>query len=285
LWLIPFGVLSVWFANTLRIALLLAVGVHVSPDIALSGFHSKAGWLFFCAIGLGLIAYAERSPFWNRRAAAKQSVNLTAAYLTPELAILASALVTGLFKLGVLDLWYGVPVLAALAALALYRAHLPKPSWPASFHAPLIGVLGFGIWIGLAPRPDPEDVQLLRRELGALSPLSAAVWYALRILGSCLIVPLAEELAFRAYLVRRLIDADFEAVPKTRLTPLALAGSALAFGLLHGPQWIPATLVGVLYAYAQQVRGRTADAVVAHGVTNALIAVLVLAGGAYWLWV
>ena len=40
----------------LRIALLIAVGVNISPEIALSGFHSKAGWLFFCGIALALIA-------------------------------------------------------------------------------------------------------------------------------------------------------------------------------------------------------------------------------------
>jgi hypothetical protein len=33
------------------------------------------------------------------------------------------------------------------------------------------------------------------------------------------------------------------------------------------------------------MRGLTSDAVVAHAITNGLIALLVLAGGAYWLWV
>ena len=285
--LVPLGVLLIWLANALRIALLLAVGVHLSPEIALSGFHSKAGWLFFCAISLCSIAYAERSPWWNRaapHAPPAERVNLTAAYLTPQLALLATSLLSGLFVIGELDRWYGFRVVAASALLYVHRAQLPKPSWPASWQAPLLGVLGFGLWYALLPKPPAADVELFRSELGALPPLETAIWLAVRVLGACLIVPLAEELAFRGYLLRRMISADFEAVPKTQWSALALAGSSLAFGLLHGAHWLPATLCGVLYAYAQRMRGLTSDAVVAHAITNGLIALLVLAGGAYWLW-
>jgi len=58
--LLPLAVLLVFLGNALRIALLIAVGVKISPEVALSGFHSKAGWLFFCGIGLGLIALVQR---------------------------------------------------------------------------------------------------------------------------------------------------------------------------------------------------------------------------------
>ena len=60
--------------------------------------------------------------------------------------------------------------------------------------------------------------------------------------------------------------------------------SSLAFGALHPGAVAAGCLAGVAYALAQQLRGRTADAIVAHAVTNALIALDVLLGGAYWLW-
>jgi exosortase E/protease (VPEID-CTERM system) len=289
LWLVPVGVALVWFGNAMRIALLLAVGVHISPEIALSGFHSKAGWIFFCAIALASIAYVERSPFFSRDAKALPSQaprdwNPTATYLAPQLVLIATSLMTGLFTIGVLDLGYGVRVAAVGLVLYVERARLPKPSWPASWHAPLIGVLMFGLWWILIPERAASDVKLFRSELAALSPLAAAGWIGVRVIGSCLVVPVAEELAFRAYLLRRLVAPDFLEVPKTQLTVLSFAMSSLAFGLLHGQDWLAATLAGGGYALAQRARGRTSDAVVAHAVTNGLIAIAVLAFGAYWLW-
>jgi len=289
-WLLPLGVALVWAGNTVRIALLIAVGVHWSPEIALSGFHSKAGWLFFCAIGLSLIAFAQRSPVWSRlperasaHAGAEPGWNPTAVYLAPQLALLATSLLTGLFALG-LDLLYGLRIVAVLGALYLYRAHLPRPSWPPSWQAPLIGVAVFAIWLWLAPRADATAVAALRTDLADLPPVARGSWLALRVIGSTLAVPIAEELAFRAFLLRRLIDPDFTQVEKTRLTPLALIASSLAFALLHGQAWLAALVAGVAYALAQRARGRTSDAIVAHALTNGLIAADVLLLDAYWLW-
>ncbi len=285
--LLPLGIGLVWLGNAIRIALLIAVGVHLSPEIALSGFHSKAGWLFFCAIGLALIAYAERSPLFNRDASpgrTDREWNPTATYLAPQLALIATSLVTALFAIGLLDPWYGLRVVVVMFVLYVQREHLPKPSWRPSFHAPLIGMAAFAAWWALVPARNAGEVELLRAELAALPPLGAAGWIALRVVGSVLTVPIAEELAFRAYLLRRLIGADFLAVPKTQLTAFALIASSLAFGLLHGQDWIAGTVAGFAYAFAQRARGRTSDAVVAHATTNALIALAVLGAGQHWLW-
>ncbi len=288
LWLVPAGVALVWFGNALRIALLLAVGVHVSPEVALSGFHSKAGWIFFCAIALASIAYAERSPFFSREAKvapAERDWNPTATYLAPQLALIATALVTGLFTIGLVDLAYGVRVAVVALVLYLERERLPKPAWPPSWHAPVVGVVVFVLWWFLIPGREPSDVRLFDAELASQSPLVAAGWIGLRVIGSCAIVPVAEELAFRAFLLRRLIARDFLEVPKTQLTVVSVAVSSIAFGLLHGHDWLAATLAGVAYAFAQRARGRTADAVIAHAVTNLLIALAVLVFGATWLWI
>jgi membrane protease YdiL (CAAX protease family) len=59
--------------------------------------------------------------------------------------------------------------------------------------------------------------------------------------------------------------------------------SSAAFGLLH-ERWFAATLCGGLYALAAWRTGRLRDAVVAHAVTNALIAAVVLASGRWGLW-
>ena len=289
LWLLPLAVLLVFAGNVLRIALLIAVGVNLSPEIALSGFHSKAGWLFFCGIALAMIGVVQHTRLFLRRDAlpaadgGESGWSPARTYLSPLLALIATSLITALFSTG-FDRLYGLRIAAVALALYAVRAHLPRPSWPPSWHAPLIGCAVFALWLWLVPEPPAERVAQLRASVTALGSPWAELWLALRVIGSVVAVPIAEELAFRAYLLRRLMAADFTEVEKTRMTPLALIVSSIAFGALHPGAVAAGCLAGVAYALAQQVRGRTADAIVAHAVTNGLIALAVLTYGAYWLW-
>jgi exosortase/archaeosortase family protein len=60
--LMPLGVALMWLANVLRIAALVALGSRGEHRLAVQGFHSMAGWVFFLAIGLSLIACARKLP-------------------------------------------------------------------------------------------------------------------------------------------------------------------------------------------------------------------------------
>jgi CAAX prenyl protease-like protein len=97
-------------------------------------------------------------------------------------------------------------------------------------------------------------------------------------------VPVAEELAFRGYLARRLMSADVEAVPLRGLSLLAVLGSSLAFGALHGRLWVAGVLAGIVFAIVAKIRGRLGEAVAAHAMANLMLAVWVLARGDYSLW-
>lgn len=288
--LLPVAVALVFLGNALRIALLIAVGAHGAPEIALSGFHSKAGWLFFCAIALSLIACVQRFAWFARdpgvsSPAATETWNPAATYLLPMLTLIATSLVTALFTVDGFDRFYGLRLLTTGITLYTQRKHLPPLWWPASWHAPLTGLVVFGLWCALAPQPPEQQVLALRAQVAALGPPGAWCWLVLRALGAALVVPIAEELAFRGFLLRRMISADFSAVDRSRITPLALLGSTVAFALLHPHAWLAAVLAGLAYAWAQKARGRMADAVVAHAITNACIALAVLTHDAYWLWV
>lgn len=288
--LLPLGIAIIWTANIVRIVALVTLGSLGFERVAAGGFHSQAGWLAFNAVALGLVVASRRLGLFRRgdddvvtAAATGRGTNPTAEYLGPWLAILATTMLTGAFTPGgSFDALYPLRVLAALAALAGSRrvvaAVAVRWSWPAV----AAGVGVFALWRALE-RPDPVASAALRGAVWGLPAWAAALWILARVVGSVVTVPLAEELAFRGYLTRRWLGADFESVAPTRLTALALLGSSLLFGVLHG-RWLAGTLAGLVYAGCYRRRGDLGEAILAHAVTNGLIAGAVLFNGSWSLW-
>jgi CAAX prenyl protease-like protein len=129
------------------------------------------------------------------------------------------------------------------------------------------GLLGF-VWLG-------SGAPLSRGEPVALSSVGLG-WLLLRAVGFSTIVPLAEELAFRGYLLRVLQNRDFSSVPYRAGVWWAVVLSSLAFGALH-ERWFAGTAAGLSYALIQIRGGRLRDAVLAHATTNATLAAFALA--------
>jgi exosortase E/protease (VPEID-CTERM system) len=283
--LLPLSVVVAWTANSLRIAALVVIGAHGSPRIALGGFHSKAGWFFFCLVAFGLVVVIRRVPWFLREppAAHERTYSPTVAYLTPLAMQLGVAMLTGMFALHV-DRAYGLRVVAVAGVFVALRRVLPRPEIDLHWMPLSLGVAAYIVWIALAPASDPQAVLSGRAELATLGSAGFFVWVALRVLGSVALVPVAEELAFRGFLLPRMMASDFLEVPPRKLTVLSLVVSSVAFGLLHEHWWIPATLCGVLYAFARQRRGRLSDAILAHATTNLLVAADVLLRHSWSLW-
>jgi CAAX prenyl protease-like protein len=120
--------------------------------------------------------------------------------------------------------------------------------------------------------------------LAGLSPLARAAWITCRILAAVVTVPIAEELAYRGYLMRRLVSSDFESVPFRAIRWPALLVSAIIFGFAHGSLWLPGILAGLAYGTLLVVSGRIGETVAAHATSNVLIAALVLFGHQWQLW-
>jgi CAAX prenyl protease-like protein len=113
---------------------------------------------------------------------------------------------------------------------------------------------------------------------------AAGTWLLIRLMGYVVLAPLAEELAFRGFLLRRLIHADFHDVPIGRFSWLSFVASSLLFGALHGRLWFAATVAGMLFALALYRRRSFGDAVLAHATTNGLIALYVFVTGRWSVW-
>ena len=285
--LLPVGALAMWLLNGLRIIALILIGDAGAPAIAAGGFHSEAGWIAFVVLAVGISLASQRVP-WIAAATAQAAGRPhaespeTAVFLLPFLAILAAGMLAHAASAS-FEWLYPLRVLAALAALWWYRRVYAAWSWRAGWESVAVGIAVFGIWIAAArlagePHAGPPA------ELAAAPALERALWIAFRLMGAVATVPLAEELAFRGYALRRMQSADFTAVDLRKTTLLPVLISSVLFGWLHGSRWLAAFVAGVFYAAAARRHGRLADAVAAHALTNALLAVWVLSTGDWTLW-
>ena len=285
--LIPVGLVTIWIVNSLRIAALLLIGTAGAPAIALGGFHSQAGWLGFNVVALGICVLARRVA-WLRTARDSSpkrilEANPTAVYLFPFLGILAASMISQLAS-GGFEWLYPIRVVAAAAALWYFGRSYRMLDWRFGWMAIASGVLVFVMWIGL------ESVVTAGLDIGMPPALShapetwKASWLLFRVIGAVITVPIAEELAFRGFLMRRFVSADFETVGWQSVSWIAILLSSMAFGVLHGDRWLAGTIAGAIYAFTWLRRGSMGDAVAAHATTNGLIAAWVLIRGQWHLW-
>lgn len=283
--LIPAGLAAIFALNVVRIATLVVIGSAGFPEIAAYGFHSQAGWITFNVVACGLVLMSRRSAWLNRTVSvggAPAAVsNPTAAYLMPLLAIIAAGMVSHAFS-GKFESLYPLRLVACLAILWRYRHRLKALPWQWSWRAPVAGLTVFLLWIVCARFLVPQSG--LPEPLAAFSPIARGLWITSHVLASVLTVPLAEELAYRGYLMRRLRSADFESVPYAAVGWLPLLVAALVFGLAHGAMWLPGIAAGLVYGLLLMRKGSLGEPVLAHAVTNALIALAVLCFGQWQLW-
>jgi exosortase E/protease (VPEID-CTERM system) len=283
--LIPLGILVMFALNVVRISALLLIGHAGYPDVAIYGFHSQAGWIAFNAAAGGLVFFSRRSTWLNRSAslstAPAATDNPTAAYLMPLLAILAVGMVSHAMS-GGFETFYPLRLIAGLIALGIYGRRLAALDWRWSWRGPLIGAMVFLLWMIAAhflmtAAPMPSG-------LIALSPAARGLWIASRLTASILTVPIAEELAYRGYLMRRIGHKDFEEVPFQRVRWPALCVSAIVFGSAHGALWLPGIAAGLAFGFVIVRRGRIGEGFIAHATANALIAAAVLGWDQWQLW-
>jgi exosortase E/protease (VPEID-CTERM system) len=283
--IVPVALLLAFVLNVLRIAALVAIGDAGYPSVAMVGFHSQAGWIAFNTIAFGVAVFAKRSS-WMRRdpgATAPEATvhNATAAYLMPLLAILAAGMISHALSSG-FELFYPLRLVAAIVALWVYRETYATFVRRISWRAPAVGVLVACVWFGFAHFLTPSSAE--PQALVSLPAPLRVVWVVARTLAATLTVPIAEELAYRGYLLRRLVNADFQSVSFATIRWPALAICAVAFGIMHGAMWLPAVLAGIAYGAIAIKTGRIGEAVAAHATTNAVIAGAVLLFDQWQLW-
>jgi uncharacterized protein len=156
-----------------------------------------------------------------------------------------------------------------------------------------IGVLVFAIWI--APDllfPGYREHWLFQNGLtGRLKSsintplLNDPVVLFFRSVRAVLLVPILEELFWRGWLMRWIINNEFWRVPLGAYSHPAFWLTALLFASEHGPYWDVGLITGVLYNWWMVRTKSLGDCILAHAVTNAALSAYVIATGKweYWL--
>lgn len=101
---------------------------------------------------------------------------------------------------------------------------------------------------------------------------------------AAILVPIIEELFWRAWMMRWLVDVDFLKVPLGTFTPMAFGVTAVLFASEHGAYWEVGLAAGLIYN-AWMVKTRSlGDCILAHAVTNGLLSAYVVAEDQWQYW-
>ena len=150
--------------------------------------------------------------------------------------------------------------------------------------ATLCGLLVLVLWIApegyfyqFEPGAGFDPYALTSSKMAAMSLI------AIRLIGASLVVPIMEELFWRSFLMRYLIDVDFRSVAMGSFTWLSFLGVAILFGLEHH-RIVVGVIAGVLYGLLLLRQKKLRGVVWAHAVTNFGLGIYVIVTGNWAFW-
>jgi uncharacterized protein len=214
----------------------------------------------------------------------------TRAYVTPFLAFIVALAVERAIPLPA-QVLYPLRFAIVLALILVFsRPYLNfRPSFPIGSIA--IGLAVFVLWISPDVLFHYRDTWLFSNAITGSAKSSLAPelklnigFIVLRSLSSFALVPILEELFWRGWMMRWLIDKDFLKVPLGTYSPFAFWMVAVLFASEHGPYWEVGLLAGIAYNWWIVRTRNLADCILAHGVTNALLSGYVLLTGQWQYW-
>ncbi len=152
----------------------------------------------------------------------------------------------------------------------------------------LLGLFVWGLWVGLDGRYPPMPLVgagggRVGFDPTALAPIPRSAFLVVRLLGLVVLVPLIEELFWRSFLIRWLIEPDFQKVPIGRVTVMSGALTSVCFALVH-PEWLPAFLTGLLWAWLLRQTKSVTACVVSHATANLALGIYIIMAGAWRYW-
>jgi uncharacterized protein len=197
----------------------------------------------------------------------------------------------GFFTLEAATLQYLYPIKALTVGCLLYRfrkqyhelSFKDLANLPATLAAGAVGLLVFVLWIrmdwtlGAAGVPQGFNPALMPGQ----NVQFAMTFF--RIAGATLVVPLMEELFWRSFLIRYIIDKNFDTIPVGAFTWASFLITIVLFGLEHN-YILAGIMAGIIYNLLLYRSRSLAQCVLAHAVTNLALAVYVVTTGKWQFW-
>ncbi|HSW65159.1 MAG TPA: CAAX prenyl protease-related protein [Dissulfurispiraceae bacterium] len=184
---------------------------------------------------------------------------------------------------------YPAKICAVGAALWHYRQSYVELAWKDLAHAGnlvfsiLIGAVVFLLWIqmtwpfaifGTLTGYDPTGIQDGAARMAII---------ASRLFGAAVIVPIMEELFWRSFVIRYIMNPDFLRIPIGAFSWVSFALVSVLFGLEHN-LWLAGIMAGVAYNIVLYRTRSIAHCIVAHAVTNGMLGVYVVATNSWRFW-
>jgi CAAX prenyl protease-like protein len=187
------------------------------------------------------------------------------------------------------ELWlYPIKTVVVLGLLVYFWSsyqELQRPIFTDAKDAGLgigVGVVVYVLWVRM------DWAWAIQGELTGYNPFeegNGIGWglAAVRILGASIVVPLMEELFWRSFLIRWVVNPDFEKVAFGTFTLGSFAATVVLFGLEHN-LWLAGMMAGVAYNCLYYQTRRLWPCVVAHATTNFILGIHVLTTQEWQWW-
>jgi CAAX prenyl protease-like protein len=155
-----------------------------------------------------------------------------------------------------------------------------------------LGVAVFLIWIGPdALIPGYRQHWLFQNSItgqasGTIDAAARTDMVALffRTFRAVILVPIIEELFWRAWALRWVANTEFETMPLGTYTTMSFWVVAGLFAAEHGPYWEVGLICGVLYNWWMGKTRSLGDLILTHAVTNGVLCAYVIATGKWEYW-
>jgi CAAX prenyl protease-like protein len=175
-----------------------------------------------------------------------------------------------------------VAIVGCLTAFVLLRYRLwrelvPPPGLKDLVLSAAVGLFVIVLWIGLdGLYPDlPFSGARTAFDPTTLPRVQRGVFLSVRMFGLVVLVPIFEEFFWRSFLMRCLIDSEYQRVPVGKVTLFSGLATSVLFALAH-PEWLPALFTGLLWAGLLARTNSLAACVISHMVANLALGLYVL---------
>lgn len=206
------------------------------------------------------------------------------AYIAPMAVFIGVIFVNGYLPKNAYPWMYVMRAFVVATLLIFLWKYYTKIRWNHWWLGAIVGVIGIFQWVGMQLLLQKYVAFFRPSADGAFNPFeyftdptSRWAWITIRVLSASIVVPIMEELFWRDYLWRQTIAPnDFRLAQIGEFDWKPYLGIAVVFSLVHGNWWLTA-IVWALMIHTLLVYTKSIGAcIVAHGVTNLLLAVYVL---------